>query len=266
MADKNKTAEDEKVAEERRSIEKRRLMQAGAVLAAVTLFVGGYAVGNAADDDDDSFVRSDVIVDERRPDRFPDRERIPERRRDRFPDGFDFPEDFEDFEFRFPEDFEDFEFRFPRGFERCFEFHYPPEPGDGFHFPEDCQFFERFDIPFEDFEFRFPEDFELPFPRDFFDEDPIDPGAAFEAGFLGVVVFGSPEGVVVAEILEGSAADTAGIVDGDVIVEVAGISVDSVEDLAVVVAEAGAGAEVEVFVLRGDRAISFDVELGERPS
>ena len=256
MADKNKTAEAEKAAEERTSIERRRLIQAGAVLAAVTLFVGGYAVGNAADDDD-PFVRSDVIVDERRPERFPDRERIPERRRDRFPERFDFD---------FPEDFEDFDFRFPRGFERCFEFHYPPEPGDGFHFDEDCRFFERFDIPFEDFEFRFPEDFEdfeFRFPEDF---DSIPPGVLPGAGFLGVDVFGSAEGVVVAEVLDGSAADAAGIASGDVIVEVAGLPVDSVEELAVIIADAGAGAEVEVFVLRGDRAMSFEVVLGERPS
>jgi hypothetical protein len=76
MADKKMTAAEKKAATEaaalaevdRKAAERKRLVGAGAALAAVALFVGGYAVGNATNDDG-RLVGSAVIADDDRVER-----------------------------------------------------------------------------------------------------------------------------------------------------------------------------------------------------
>ncbi|MEE9299372.1 MAG: PDZ domain-containing protein [Acidimicrobiia bacterium] len=259
MVDKKAVEAEAAARVARAATEKRRLIWAGVALAAVALFVGGYAIGNAAGDDD-SFAGSDVVVDQRRPDRFPAGERGPEGHGHRFPHRHRFPGPGD---FEFPEGFE---FRFPEGFSRRFEFHFP----EGFEFPGDFEFPEGFEFRFPE-DFEFPEGFEFRFPEDFDfgDEDGDERGDdrfVEGAGFLGVEVFQSPNGVVVAEVLAGSPASEAGLEVGDIIVEVAGSPIESVADLVDVIGDAGPGTEVEVFILRGDRAVSFEVVLGARPN
>ena len=276
MADKKMTAAEKKAAAESKATERKRLFGAGAALAAVALFVGGYAVGNASNDDG-RVVGSAVITDDYpigregpfadRHERHGDRpgrdgnrpgERFPGRDRGfgfEFPDGFKFPEDFD-----FPRDFE---FPGPRG---------------GFGFPEGFEFPEGFGFPgdgrFEfDFDFNFPEGFEFPVPQGPLSDrspQPTDPPAIDDAfrgqGFLGVAVVETPDGVEVEEVFAGSPADGAGVEAGDPIISVEGVVISTVPDLVDVVAAAGAGTEVEVTVDRDGTELGIEVILGIRPN
>jgi len=264
MADKKLTAAEKKAATEAAALavaeskatERKRLIGAGTALAAVALFVGGYAVGNASDDggrlvgsaviaDDGRFGRDGPFVD--RGQRDGDRQgRDDHRPGERFPGprggfGFEFPDGFE-----FPEDFD-----FPEGFEF---------PGDG-HFEFD-------------FDFNFPEGFEFPVPRGPLSDrgpEPTEPPAAIDdhlqgQGFLGLSVVETPEGVEVAEVFAGSPADGAGVQAGDIILAVDAVTISTVPDLIDVVVAAGAGTEVVVAIERGGTAFRIEVTLGIRPN
>jgi len=268
MADKKLTAAEKKAATEAAALaeaeskvtERKRLIGAGAALAAVALFVGGYAVGSASDDDgrlvgsavfsDDFRVGSDGPFADRGQ-RDGDRHgRDDHRPGERFPGpggggfGFEFPDGFE-----FPEDFD---FPGPRG---GFEF-----PGDG-----------RFEF---DFDFNFPEGFEFPVPRGPLSDrgpEPTEPPSAIDddlqgQGFLGVAVVETPDGVEVAEVFAGSPANEAGVQAGDIILAVDDVAISTVAELIDVVAAAGAGTEVVVAIERGGSAFRIEVTLGIRPN
>ena len=288
MAEKKmKTAEKKAAAEaavetNRKATERKRLIGAGAVLAAIALFVGGYAVGNSGDDD--SLIGSEAVGGE------PEDRRAPSDRRpnDRFPGprgDFDFPEGFEfpgpGGDFDFPRDFE-----FPDGFEfpEGFEF-----PGRRRGFDFDFELPERFDVPgnggfglgFDCFpsdsvrggfhcEFSFPE---FPFSGGPFSGDELPPDAPLpsdevpaEPGFLGVAVVDGSDGVVVAELFPGTPAADGGIEVGDVVVSADGFTVDNLDDLIGAVSDAGAGTVIEVTVMRGGELLHFEVVLGVRPN
>ena len=284
MAEKKMTAAQKKAAEEaaaqaeaaRKETERKRLMGAGAILAAVALFVGGYAVGNAQDDD--RFVGSDVVIspfdfepgeegfpfpedfefDDRRGPRGDDDRRGP-RGGGPFGDGFEFPHDFD---FDFPEgfDFEGLPFfdEDGRGGPGFF-----PEGGFGFSLtctPDgECTFELPEGFDFEDgFEFPPPGRDEAPG-----DDDGFDPGAP---GFLGVAVVDSDDGVLVTELAPGSPAVDAGIQPGDTILEVDGDEIDVVEDLVDAIQGAGAGATADITVGRGQGEITFEVTLSAPPA
>ena len=291
MAEKKMKAAEKKAAAEaavqletdRKATERKRLIGAGAVLAAIALFVGGYAVGNSGDDD--SLIGSESVFGEPE-DRHPPSDHRPS---DRFPGpgGFDFPEGFEfpgpRGDFDFPRDFEFSDgFEFPEGFEF-------PGPRGGFDFDFDFELPERFDAPgnggfglgFDCFpsdsvrggfhcEFSFPE---FPFPGGPFSGDESPPDAPppvdevpAEPGFLGVVVVDGPDGVVVAELFPGSPAADGGIEVGDVVISADGFAVDNIDDLIGAVSDAGAGTVIEVTVMRGGGVMHFEVVLGLRPS
>jgi len=264
MADKKMTAAEKKAAAESRATERKRLIGAGAALAAVALFVGGYAVGNASNDDD-RLVGSAVVADDYRiggDGPFADRHERDDDRpgRDGHRPGERFPGRDHTFGFDFPEDFE---FPGPRG---------------GFGFPEGFEFPEGLEFPgdghFEfDFDFNFPEGFEFPVPRGPLSDQsppPTEPPPAIDdhqgQGFLGVGVVETPEGVEVIEVFAGSPADGAGLEVGDLIISVDGVTVSTVSDLIDVVAAAGAGTAVEVTVGRGGTELGIEVVLGIRPS
>jgi putative serine protease PepD len=99
----------------------------------------------------------------------------------------------------------------------------------------------------------------------------ISSGKVTDSGraFLGVQVASlvSGEGVVVAEVTAGSAADKAGIVRGDVIVSVAGTEITSGDDLSVRLAELQPGQTVPVTIQRPDGTKeTVQVKLGETPA
>ena len=268
MADKKMTAAEKKAAAEaavqmetdRKATERKRLIGAGAVLAAVALFVGGYAVGNS----------NDV---------FPARAEL------EILEGFEFPGPRGGFEFP-----EGFEFPGPRGgfeFPEGFEF---PGPRGGFDF--DFELPERLDIPGDDgfglgfdcfpsdvvrggfhCQFSFPDAFEFSIPGGPFSGDEVPPDARppadeipAEPGFLGVGVVEDPDGIVITELLPGSPAAAGGIEVGDMIVSADGFIVESIDDLVRAVSDAGAGTAIEVTVMRDGEAQHFEIVLGVRPN
>ena len=77
--------------------------------------------------------------------------------------------------------------------------------------------------------------------------------------------FGASEGVLVSEIDAGSPAAEAGLRAGDVITQVDGTSVGSSTDVVRAVAEAGAGATLEIAVARDRERLTLRATLPEGP-
>ncbi|UCE98719.1 MAG: DegQ family serine endoprotease [Planctomycetota bacterium] len=74
------------------------------------------------------------------------------------------------------------------------------------------------------------------------------------------------KGVAIAEVLEDSAAEKAGLKHNDIIVELQGQTVESANDLRNRIAMLKPGAKVELVVLRDGKRKTFTAELGERPT
>ena len=70
-------------------------------------------------------------------------------------------------------------------------------------------------------------------------------------------------GVLISSVVEGSAADEAGIEEGDVIVEFDGKKVDSPDALRELIAEKEPGDKVKVKVIREGKSKDMDVALGD---
>ncbi|MDV3134266.1 S1C family serine protease [Mycobacterium sp. 29Ha] len=73
-------------------------------------------------------------------------------------------------------------------------------------------------------------------------------------------------GAVALLVDEGAPAARAGIKSGDVIVEIAGQSVGSVEDLLSALRQTRPGQQVELVFVRGDQRQHVDVTIGSRPT
>ncbi|MBE7415759.1 MAG: PDZ domain-containing protein [Deltaproteobacteria bacterium] len=103
------------------------------------------------------------------------------------------------------------------------------------------------------------------------------PGAQAERPWLGVTIQGlDPEraaelgmpgtrGVVVSDVAEGSPAQVAGLMPGDVITEAGGQDVKSASDLITAIRSAGVGRNIELDVMRGGAEESFNVQLSAMP-
>lgn len=74
----------------------------------------------------------------------------------------------------------------------------------------------------------------------------------------------SRNGVLVGEVLDGTPASKAGLEDGDLITEIAGVKVDSPNELSRQVASYSPGEKVRVKVLRDGKAKTINVTLGLR--
>jgi hypothetical protein len=97
------------------------------------------------------------------------------------------------------------------------------------------------------------------------DEGPDDEGRVDEPGFLGVGIAQTDLGVTVVELLGDGPAAMAGIELDDVIVAFGDVPIETGEQLADLIAGAGAGTEVPITVLRFDSEVTVRVVLGERP-
>jgi len=95
-------------------------------------------------------------------------------------------------------------------------------------------------------------------------------------GWLGVVIqevspqlagqFDAPEGtVLVSQVTEGSPAEDAGLLRGDILLELGGEVVDGISRFRNSIAELDPGTEVELLVQRDGREMEVEVELGARP-
>lgn len=72
----------------------------------------------------------------------------------------------------------------------------------------------------------------------------------------------STYGALVGEVQRGSPAELAGIVRGDIILEVAGVAIDSAAQLRLTVSQMMPGREVNVLIFRGGERITLPVVLG----
>jgi serine protease Do len=96
-------------------------------------------------------------------------------------------------------------------------------------------------------------------------------------GFLGVMIqdinndlaraldLDERQGSLVSDVTVGSAADRAGVEEGDVILEVNGQPVENSNDLRFKISGTTPGTVVELTVLREGRIRTIDVVLDERP-
>ena len=81
--------------------------------------------------------------------------------------------------------------------------------------------------------------------------------------FLGVVTDKSDEGVKINEVVKSSAAEKAGLLNGDIITKLNDKNINSPEDLMDVVKSHKAGDEVKVYYLRDSKKKDVKVKLGE---
>jgi len=96
-------------------------------------------------------------------------------------------------------------------------------------------------------------------------------------GWLGVTVqdlneelakyFASSDnsGVLIADVLAGGPAEKAGLKEGDIIKKFDGKAINNVRELLDAVGKSDAGRKVTIFLLRNKKALSAEVEVGERP-
>jgi len=105
-------------------------------------------------------------------------------------------------------------------------------------------------------------------------------GGTFSRGFLGVLLQEIPindpvdgeedekkiePGVVVANVSEGTPAEKAGLLKGDVIRELEGEAVSEIADLRLEISNRAPGTRVEFLILREEKEIKIPVTLGELP-
>ena len=97
-------------------------------------------------------------------------------------------------------------------------------------------------------------------------------------GWLGIVIqdvtdqlagsFGvkEREGVLVAEVMKGSPADTAGLRAGDVVIDLSGTPIKEVPDLQRRIAGIRPGQTMKLTVIRDKKPVSVTVKIGEMPA
>lgn len=74
-------------------------------------------------------------------------------------------------------------------------------------------------------------------------------------------LFDVPEGVLVTKILPGSGADSAGILQGDILIQMDGTRIKNIKDLFRTEKNHKAGDVISVIVIRGKRRLKFEVRL-----
>ena len=92
----------------------------------------------------------------------------------------------------------------------------------------------------------------------FLQADPV------QAALSSPVEVSNETGLLISAVEFGSAADEAGLVRGDIVLEVNGEPVNSLMELQAVLAEADPGESVTLTVLHGDETRSLKAELGDR--
>jgi S1-C subfamily serine protease len=93
-------------------------------------------------------------------------------------------------------------------------------------------------------------------------------GESIETAFLGVMGSNTDSGqagAVITEVTPGTAADEAGIEQGDLVISLDGVQVQGIADLAAQVQTHQPGDTVEVVVVRNGQEQTLDVTFGARP-
>jgi S1-C subfamily serine protease len=96
---------------------------------------------------------------------------------------------------------------------------------------------------------------------------PPRPPKPFRPGFLGVRLGLTDEGgVVVGQVIPGTAAEKAHLMPGDLVLRLNGKKVEDIESMVAMLKGVGAGGKVHLKLKRGDSVIDKTVVLGERPT
>jgi len=85
------------------------------------------------------------------------------------------------------------------------------------------------------------------------------------AGFLGVRTAPNAKGVAITALVEGGAAEPAGLREGDIITAVNGAGIGSQGEFIAILGKLHAGDKATLAFLRGDEAKSVDVKIAPRP-
>ncbi len=85
-----------------------------------------------------------------------------------------------------------------------------------------------------------------------------------EGGFLGVGCKETEDGLLVEMVVEGSAAEKAGLSKGDLIAKVNGEMIETREELTIAIATNEPGKKVIIEYRRGEKEMSIKVKLGSR--
>ena len=104
---------------------------------------------------------------------------------------------------------------------------------------------------------------ELPNPA-----TPADPAAAQEPGYLGILANESAplgRGVTLVDVLPGGPAAVAGLQVGDLVTSIDGRGVQSLDDMASLLATRAVGERLAFVAIRGVDALRIDVTLTKRP-
>ncbi len=83
---------------------------------------------------------------------------------------------------------------------------------------------------------------------------------------LGVVIEGTPKGVKVSRVVDGSVAAAAGIAKGDVITQAAGVPVKRNQDLIAIIGRQAPGTWLPLRVVRGGETLDMVAKFPARPS
>jgi len=75
----------------------------------------------------------------------------------------------------------------------------------------------------------------------------------------------STQGILVAGVLDGGPADSAGLKPGDILISLNNQSINDVRDLLNRIAKIDPGTEVSCKIIRKDREISLSIKIGKRP-
>ncbi|MGS2721362.1 DegQ family serine endoprotease [Paraglaciecola aestuariivivens] len=88
-------------------------------------------------------------------------------------------------------------------------------------------------------------------------------GQDIDSGLAEAMNLGATQGAFVSEVSPESAAEKGGILAGDIIIEINGRPVSSFQELRAKVASKGAGAELDLTILRKGKKIKTQVTLGD---
>ena len=116
---------------------------------------------------------------------------------------------------------------------------------------------QNFHVPIESFHANW---------NTFRDENLISYDSMQEGGFFGVACEETKDGLIIREVISGTAAEKAGLKTNDILIEVNDEPLDSREEFIIIISSLKPGDEAKVLYEREGAELSVKVNLGVRPS